>query len=465
MQTKRGIILILALIQLITIVSASPILEIQNNDSIQPHETILGRIYFPENSSEEFTNTLSKSDITLYEGRKQVFIEKEITNYNGQYYFYIIVNKEGNFTIKVQNILYKDTSTNQIKTIPLEKSIQVKEELIEEDDYDETNKTYTQILSIKPGFIYTTSSVDLTLTNYGTKEINISYGEVIDEGSGGFFGFFSKEPEYENTITVEPEQSQKIKITPNQTDFSYTFLSTYKDFSIPTISLNFKNNSIIQPNPTKEIRTLPEYLHINIANLNQTEKSIEIFNFAYEEISNISASTNQNINISALEEDNFNIEARKSKNLSIIISPTREGYFEDKLTLSYFYENQSKTTEVTIYVYVFPENTKQEEMVVSNSSCSSLGGQVCTGEQFCSTEDTTFTSLGEYCCMGECKDSDDEGEGSFLWLIGIGILVLLGVGGYFIFKKFKKTKPKTSKETLEDSSEKFIKRISGSLER
>ncbi len=104
---KRGMTIFLLLLLTITIASAAPTLSIQNqNKIIQPGETLIAQIEVL--ASEEFTKQITLDEIEFYEGRRKIFVEHDLAFSENTHYLYAYLNKEGNFTIKIPNILYND---------------------------------------------------------------------------------------------------------------------------------------------------------------------------------------------------------------------------------------------------------------------------------------------------------------------------------------------------------------------
>ncbi|MDO8516792.1 MAG: hypothetical protein Q7S33_01585 [Nanoarchaeota archaeon] len=326
--------------------SAIPSISL-NKDSYQPGETILGEILAVGN----IEKTISLNDIQFLDYRdKQVFFDYDLVFYNDKYIFYAYATKEGNFTIKINNILYNDGT---LKSINLEKKFEVKI----------TNNS--EILSIEPGFVFTSNKeTTLTLSNKGSSNLNISYSYLASKSS--------------NTIFLIPGDSKKISINPIA-ELSYETLSFSKEnFSIPVI-----------------------YVPLDLINLT-LENSSEIIN--------------------------------GSSNSSV---------------------NQTK-------VYVYPKNGTNESIEITKTPCSELNGKICSSNEKCNGE-LPFTSDG-YCCLGTCDliiIEETSTTSKVIW--GILILVFLGVAGFFIYKKVKKTKPANPEEVIDKKSKAYEKRISGGL--
>ena len=92
--------------------SAYPIITFQHED-IQPGETIIANV----TTSGEFSKQIKPSDVEFYQGRKKVSLESNIVFYNETYYLYIYANNEGEFIVKIPNILYTEDAELKSKTI------------------------------------------------------------------------------------------------------------------------------------------------------------------------------------------------------------------------------------------------------------------------------------------------------------------------------------------------------------
>ena len=199
---KKKVILFILLLST-TLASAAPQLTFQN-ENLQPQETLLATITGP------FLEPIEKSDITFYEGRKEVNFQYDLAFSEDNYYLYAYLTKEGNFTLQIPEVLYEQDG---LKTKTLEKEFNVTNNYLE-------NSTKTQILSIKPGFIFSNKQETILLINKGTETLNVTYSSQE----------ISLSPEQDYTITT-PEESTTISI------------STYKNFNIPVIFYSLENNT------------------------------------------------------------------------------------------------------------------------------------------------------------------------------------------------------------------------------
>ena len=403
----------------ILLASASPSLNLQHNQT-QPGETILATI----TTQEEFSKQIEPDDITFLEARKQVFFEHDITFYDDTHHLYIYTTRRGNFTIKIENILYKESNELKSKTIQQNFTIQ-----------DSTNQT--QILSIKPGFVLTTQTPKIKLTNKGTQTLNITYNET--------------------PISIQPLKTKEITISPTEV-FSTIKIQSYKEFSIPIIYP--PANGTFQAPPQLDLQLDPELLLAELFTETETQETIQLFNFGEEPITNIKTTSS----ISFIETKPIeNISARGIHNLTLTLSPETPGHFQGNINITYTQYGKQNTLEIPLSIFVLPKGSTPEKFNVSEKTCEEKGGTPCTNEEICDG-DASFTKNNEYCCIGTCQPIEpNEDRFSYGWLIAILIFIVLAVTGYYFYKKQKKITPKNPEEQIKETTEKYTKRIRGAL--
>jgi len=418
--------LIIFLLLLIPIAAAQPDLIFQNQ-TFQPGETLLGTI-----NAQNIIEPITKEKIEFFRGQRAISLEHDLTSYNNTYFLYTILPDTGNITIRIKDILYK---APELKSKTIEKQIQIQENFLDE------NKTQTQILQVKPGFLFTSETPELTLSNKGTQELEINYNE--------------------ETISIPSNDFKKISFIPEKT-FSYLTLSTYKEFKIPIIYISLTNQTpqILQT----KLKSNPSSIKLKTTTNNQSHEKIELINFAETNITDISISTTLPI---VEFESPQQIPAKEIYPLTISFFSIEQGFFTGELAISFLQTEDStseqKTISIPLEVYVFPENANLSNIQTSET-CADLFGQVCTEDQICELGDTTFDSNGDYCCIGGiCEDLDSDSKGSSTWLIGIIIIVVVGIISFFIYRKVKKTKPKQVQEKFQEKSKLYEKRVSGKI--
>jgi len=439
-----GISIFLLFFMLTTIVLAEPEINFQNGE-IQVGETILAKI----SSVGEFVNEIKNEDLIFLEGRREVFFESKIAFYNGTYYLYAHATRPGNFSIKIENILYREagllSSTNLEKDFFIEtKIIGYQEEVNESGNITLVNKTKTEILQIKPGLIVPGDESKLRLINVGDSNINLTFQEII--GS--------------QEIALEPGEEKEIFLSRNLS-FELVNIESYKNFQIPIISIIA--NGLVPPDEKIDLKTNPKGLIVNLISGEEKEVVIELFNFAEENITNIVFNRNS-IPLKNLENLEI-LNAKDATNLTLIFDTKIEGITEDNLQINYTQNEKEYSLLFPIKIYTFPEGSTEEDFTEVEETCEELGGAVCKTEEKCNGN-LKFTKGGDFCCVGICeKKVTKEDNGGILWIVGVLILVLLGIIGYGIYKKSKKAGPKKPEEKLAETTKNYSKRMSGSLQR
>ena len=424
------IIIIFLSLFLILIVSANPLLEFQN-EQIQSGETIIATI----TTVGEFVKQIEEKDISFYEGRKQISFESDIIFYNNIHYLYIYITREGNFSIQIENVLYEE---DELKSLTIIKPFSVSNEII----INETNESSKKILSIKPGFIFTAETPIIKLINKGTIALNITY-------SG-------------NELSLEPLETREIILNPIQV-FSYFNISSYKEFSVPIIYLSAENTTFESPIKKIDLKLDTELIFAELFVKNESEKTMQLFNFGDENITNIKISSDVSfIEIEQLE----NMSPRGIQNLTLIFNPKNSGHFQGYVNITYIQYGEENILSIPLSLFVLPKGSGVEDFEISEKTCEEISGIVCTIEESCDGK-ATFTKNAEYCCSGKCLPitEDKSNNGGFGWLIGLIIFAILGIGGYYLYKKQKNISPKSPEEKMKETSKKFNKRMMGSPNR
>ena len=424
---KRGAIIFLSLF-LISLATATPLLTFQHEQT-QPGETIIATI----TTTGEFTKQIEQSDITFYEGRKQVPFESDIICYEGTHYLYIYTTRQGNFSVQIADVLYKETDI--LKSITITKPFNTTNQIIVDE---ETNGTSTEILSIKPGFIFTTEVPTIKLINKGTITLNLTYGE--------------------NELSLEPLATQEIILSPTQT-FSYLNISSYKEFSIPiiypTANITFES-PLVQP----DLRHDPELLLAELFTNNKSKKTIQLFNFGDENITEIQVTLDLSfIEIEQLED----IPPRGIRNLTLILNPKISGHFQGHVNVTYTQNEIQHALSIPLSLFILPKGSAPEYFEILEETCEEKFGTVCQDKETCDGK-SIFTKNKEYCCLGNCQLIVENESKNYNWLIGLIILTILVGGGYYLYKKQKQIIPKTPEDKLKEVSEKFKKRMTGTPE-
>lgn len=375
---------------------------------------------------------IEKSQIKFFKGRKQTSIESDIFFYNNTHYLYIYTTQEENLTLQIENILYKEADTLQSTTIKQNLTIQ-KNILFDE----ETNETYTQILKIKPGFIFTSQTPKLKLTNMGTRTLNLTFNE--------------------EDVSLSPLSSEELEFMP-QEYFSLTEVSAYKNFLIPTIYLTpqFENiTSTIEP----ALKSDTKLLMIETFVENSTSETIEIFNFKDITLIDLKIS----LPMDFIEAKKLpDMSPRETQNLTLEFNPKTPGHFQGTMNISYTQNETKQLLQIPISVFILPKGEPVENFQIKEETCSELGGAVCETGTICNGT-ATFTKNAEYCCLATCvktSSGEESEEGGFGWLIALLIFVVLGLVGWHFYKKQKQVASGSPEDSLKTLTEKIEKRRS-----
>lgn len=419
---KRGIIFVLLILS-INLALAAPNLAFNKQD-ISLGETIFGTL------SGNFEDQIQDSSLLFYQGVKQVFFESGITAYNGTYYLYISPTKEGNFTLKINNILYRDP---ELKSVNLERSFTVTKR--------------NQSLSITPGVLVTSSGKDITFANRGSTDLNVSYEF---EGNKSDFplaaGSFMQIPFYPRN------------------DFSFLKVTSYETFNVPIILLRLTNNT--NSSNYQPIGSVPSFLKVQL-NENQSQtKQIILVNPNKVDVQAFLSKNSSLYNATPVI-----VPAEGTQAINLTFLAPSQGVFNDSLKITFNPAVNTLDIPIDIFVYstnyTIPSLNNTSTAPTGRVYCSSLLGKICSSGQYCNG--TSSQAIDGYCCIGNCYSpvsvtppQETSGSG---WLIGIIIVAILGVGGYFVYKKYQKTTPKTPTQTIKEKSDIYEKRISGGLTR
>jgi hypothetical protein len=400
---KRVIYLFLA-ISLVSLVSAIPEIQLQHN-SWQQQETVLGKI-------EGSLTLLSRDNMHIYEGRREVLVERDVFAHNGIYYFYIIFPSYGEYTIKFGEVLYNSSG---IKSINLEKKINITKL--------EANKT--QVLTINPGFYYG-EQPQLTLINPGNSLVDLNYNSA--------------------KISLNPGESKKITL--NVSDgFSLITLDSYKKFSIPIFKINLntidinstiKNSTNINNTNAVEIKiSVPQNLIVQSLANQTTEYFFNIVNLGDDAEINVKSLGN------ILQIDNFSLLRNESKQIEIQIKSNFSGAFSEELQ---FFYNSEKIATTKVQVLIFQNN--QTAQNYNNSlnkstntliSCTQMGGNLCSDNEDCFSDFSYNLKDEGICCEAPCvKKITSDNSGFLYFLFGIVILLIIGSIGYYLYSRSKK---------------------------
>ncbi len=421
--------MMITLLSLIPIISAVEITI--SKDSYQPQELLQAEI------TGNFLS-LTSNNIFIYKPGKAhpEPVIKGLTKQNNIYYFYTLLpNQPGNFTLRIQDTLYLERGI--AKSDPIDKSIKL--ELKNTSD-----------LSINPGFVVPNKDFSIKVKSLiGNQELTATF-ELTGESKQ-----LSLIEQKEETISFKlpdlpPQQS---KITINNYQIPVFLIKKIKPVERSLEFIPYKLEGTL---------TTKDY-HFNIVLKNSGKKTLENIKLSSDLQTIIQPET-----IPLLEPNQLALV-----NLTIIIPELTEDKLSGKLT--------AETTSNKFYLPISFDITKNEtevqiDDVVEPSpgiaggggagfpggagggalSCSQLG-ELCDENQFCTGD--TVASLEGACCIGECSDEEASSASTY---VGIGLfVVLILIVIYVIWQVRKRKKIKSPEDLLKEKGEQYKERMEG----
>lgn len=250
---------------------------------------------------------------------------------------------------------------------------------------------------------------------------------------GDIYYFYAILPNQEGNFSLKIENSQYTEAGQTKTD------TIIKDFI-----LKKTNESALSINPGFIITS--EDFSIKVKSLNNNQ-----------DVSAELESTNEIKNISLIQDSektlSFSISATESIKTNLKISDYNIPVFIiEKTQPSTNQTNQSETNQSIPKIDI--EDKTDEEIAALN--CIDLGKK-CEDNEKCEGE--IVSSLDGSCCVGECKEKK---QTSYLWVIGIIILIILATLIWFFYSKARKRQyPKSTEDILKEKSEDFGDRMKG----
>ncbi len=257
MRSKYILAILLAVLA-INLISA---VEIKlSKTSYQPQETLQAEI------TGNFIDTLTKDNILIYKSgvpRSQPVIS-DLTKQGDVYYFYAVLpNQEGNFSLKIENIRYTETGAE--KTTAIVKEFEIK-------------KTNESALQINPGFVKTSGDFSVKIKSLaGNQQVTTELGEESKNYS--LIEGIEKTIQFTISSLAIGKNDLKIIYSSETTKGFFSSITTDKYYTIPVFIIEkiiINNTTINQTNQTNINQT-------NQTN-NQTNQKINITNKTYDEI-------------------------------------------------------------------------------------------------------------------------------------------------------------------------------------
>lgn len=427
---KRGLFVLFIALFLTSFCLAMPEINFQK-ENYQAAETMVGTI-------NGVYGEITVDKLKVYDGRREVFFEKDLAKINDSYYFYIIPQREGNFSLKVDNLLYQNNNT--VASTSLLKYFNVTNRI--------RSNNKTQILTIRPGF-YVGDSPNIEFVNAGNDVLNFSVGKT--------------------EITLTPENSQKVSVSV-PSGFSFLEIKSYETFRVPIMNLGntivvetpYNNNTTVEVN-NSYIGCLVVYKNMSVNHLanNPENYSFQVNNSCNFSLENISVISSEKI----IAESDISLEPNESKYLNFTVDTNESGAFISNIS---FLNNNTQLATKEIVILSFKNESglvifNQARNVTQRLSCEERNGTFCTQMQSCSTDNYDFyieNSPLITCCLDACVDSTPPTNWNNVF-IGIFIFAIIAVVLYILYNRTKKVKSSNPQDIFRDLDKKYQKGVVG----
>jgi hypothetical protein len=410
---KKSVIYFILIIFLVQNVFAEIDINLKKQE-YQPRETLQAEI------TGNFVSLTNDNMFIFEEGiPRQVPVISDITRQNKKYYFYAVLpNKEGNYTIEIRNAIY--SSLGELVSNFIVRNFTIK-------------RTNESALSIDPGFIV--AKEDFTIN---VKSLNRD-SEVT---------LFLESTKETKKISLLEDEDKTLKFSIKDINQSVSNLKI-NNYNIPVFILNKISN---KSNQDYEISFFPDEIKDTINNNKNYQFKLIVINTGEKNISEINLSSDINAIIKPLLIEDLDVDEKVYVNVTIpIISLSK-----DKLTgyIKARYNGKNTTIDIdlkinktgfTPMINDSADNSTIPVPPIDKLSCSDFG-KICKESEECNGE--SQASLEGPCCVGNCVEKK---KPSSSYIIGIVLFIIaLGILLFFLWKNKNKQKPKSSDEILKE---------------
>jgi len=366
--------------------------------------------------------TLSNDNINIYEQGipRAIPAISGLTKQNDTYYFYsTLPNKEGNYTLVIENTVYLSQGEEKTESI-------IKNFIIKKNNLTSTS------LSVIPGFVVTKEDFQVKVTSPFKDQKIVA--TLVATNQSQILNLIESD---QKTIDFSIAD-----LNPGRTDIRIG------EYVIPV----FISKDIISPQTQKLIFTPSEIIATVTPGQNYFFK-IFIENYGDTNLTNIKLTSDIN---AVINPDTLDLERgeRKIINLSIPISDNAKNNMTGKITVNYL----DKSLDLNV-LFNITQNVSQVNLsgttITPDLSCTGKG-KICVYPELCSSE--TTSSLEGPCCLGDCIEKAAPPD--YGWVFGLILLALLAILAFFLVKRARqRQKLKSAEEMLEDKSKRFNERM------
>ena len=379
-----------------------------------------------------FIGNLEETNIGIYEGVQvhKTPGESGLLKPEKKYLYYIILPENtGNYSVRIENIKYYEGSVQTEKTITKNFTIV---------------GTNTSYLSFKPGYVYTGQDFTIILKAYNDyQDVSIIFPPTGIDDNIESFGYGDTKTLFFSIKNLKSTVKDNIKI------------NTY---SIPAvITPKTTTTNTTDTTEVEENYTLSELLAVSMKEIDETILSNQLVYYQATIVNKEQSIkdlvlTTSDPEIQVSPKTISLLSGEQTINITIQSKRALDGYVNISKGDSYL--------KIPVKIEVTEEQTEvtpNTDALNSERNCAFFGGKKCNAEaqEICKGSETQASD--GICCIGQCKTK----SGSSGWIVGILILVLLGVGGWFLYKKSKEQSPAGEKirQMFKKKSDDYEKRF------
>ncbi|MBD3252141.1 hypothetical protein GF386_00225 [Candidatus Pacearchaeota archaeon] len=347
-------------------------------------------------------------------------VQSDLIKYQNRYYYYALLpNKKGNFSLRIQNAIY--TEFGELKSDEIKRYFKI----------IPSNKS---VISINPGFVITNDDFSVDVRSFfGDSQVNANFNNQTRD-------FY---------LIEDVEKKLSFSVAGINKDSNVDV----NGYSIPVFILSKTEeiNETVVENHTeiKKLEFQPTNLTGKIIQGKEYFFEIALINKG-DNLSKVVLSNNMNITVIP---DYFSfIEKNKTLLLNLTIPPS---YSNVSGEITAQIDNNKFSMPILLGI-VSPNLTNATEVNETTSliSCYHIG-IICDYDEICNG--SIKASLEGPCCIGNCIEEE---KSNYSWIVGVVLIAIILIAVYFFYRKSKKSqKPKSSKELLKEKSDLFKERM------
>ncbi len=390
-------LLLFALLIILPFISAA---QINMNSNISQGSTLIASV------SGNFVTQIQQQNVLLYQGHVRVSFIPTVNKAGDIFYIYGQLGDKapGNYSLIIRGVKYleggKYISADISKNFTISNS--------------------TADFSVNPGFIQTSDNANVEIQSRSDNNLNLAYS--INSSVSG-------------SVSVNSWQTNSftIKVTPSSENqiLLLVIKSGNTTYNVPVFVPSTSSQQ-----PATPIEVQPYGADISLVTNSNTTRYFYIKN-------NLGNSTNVSISVSpelkdyiTLQNENLTLEPNSEIQAYVKI---QAGKTNQTLSGNIIIRSENDTIYFPLSINVssafVPSNNSNSTSFFP--SCSSLKGNICTGNQSCVNE-TRQTEEG-VCCLGACVEpSKPNNTGKVIGWTLAGIILVLLAG--FFYQRYSKAK-------------------------